>query len=164
MKVADVKVSDSIIAKVVLTPGQQRAFDLVATAVTRVAPIVLLEGGTRLGKTAVLQRLSETRGGRFLGMTEVLDAIGKRDNPIEVDGAVRELLAISFLESDLVILDDFDTLMLVTRSSRLIPDLIFWKLSSRRPTPKGWPETRNWCLRSPKPGRRTKALLRAQFV
>jgi AAA+ superfamily predicted ATPase len=120
MKVADVKVSDSIIAKVVLTPGQQRAFDL-ATAVTRVAPIVLLEGGTGLGKTAVLQRLSETRGGRFLGMTEVLDAIGKRDNPIEVDEAVRELLAISFLESDLVILDDFDTLMLVTRSSQAYP-------------------------------------------
>ena len=120
MKVIEKVVSEASLKQIILTPGQQRTYDL-ANAVTRVAPILLVEGAGGLGKTTVLRRLSEATGGTFLSTTEILDAIGRRSNPIEVDEAIREALAASFHESDLVILDDFDTAMAVTRQSQAYP-------------------------------------------
>ena len=120
MKVIEKVVSEASLKQIILTPGQQRTYDL-ANAVTRVAPILLVEGAGGLGKTTVLRRLSEATGGTFLSTTEILDAIGRRSNPIEVDEAIREALAASFHESDLVILDDFDTAMAVTMQSQAYP-------------------------------------------
>jgi SpoVK/Ycf46/Vps4 family AAA+-type ATPase len=66
-------------------------------------------------------QLHEALGGRFIAMAEVLDAVGKQDNPEALDEAIRELLSSSFRENDLVILDDFDTMAFVTRMQWAYP-------------------------------------------
>ena len=97
-----------------LTPGQRQAYEL-AESVARVAPVLLIEGATGLGKTTVLRHLHESLGGRFISTTEVLDAIEEQKWPEQIDEAIRELFAEAFRENEVLIFDDFRTVATVTQ-------------------------------------------------
>jgi SpoVK/Ycf46/Vps4 family AAA+-type ATPase len=88
-----------------LTRSQQTAFERLQ-GLTRVVPVVLLEGGPGSGKTTLLHHLNARSGGRLISIGDTLNAIAALGDPLAIDEAVLSLVGEALSQEDLVICDD----------------------------------------------------------
>jgi ATP-dependent 26S proteasome regulatory subunit len=91
-----------------LSPSQQQAFDGLIRGLS-VGNVLLLWGGTGMGKTTVLRELHQTAGGAFLNMKDYLDALRDR-HPLAVEETFEQLVREALSAHDTVILDDLNLL------------------------------------------------------
>src|SRR5688500_16632633 len=102
-----------------LTPTQQRAFDTLDTAATATG-IVELRCSTGMGRTTLLRRLHSERGGSFLGVGAILEAM-EHVHPLALEETVYRRLVDELSKHDVVILDDMQHLMLVAMGCGAYP-------------------------------------------
>jgi len=92
-----------------LSPAQQRALDALNSAIDR-NDVVELRSAGGMGRTAVLHRLHEERGGALLDMRAVMDDMQQSD-PLALEETVYRRLVAELSQHPLVILDDMQWLM-----------------------------------------------------
>jgi transitional endoplasmic reticulum ATPase len=92
-----------------LSPAQQRALDALNAAIDR-NDLVELRSAAGMGRTAVLRRLHEERGGALLDMRAVMDEMQQSD-PLALEETVYRRLVAELSQHPLVILDDVQWLM-----------------------------------------------------
>ena len=92
-----------------LSPAQQRALDALNTAIDR-NDVVELRSAGGMGRTAVLRRLHQERGGALLDMRAVMDDMQQSD-PLALEETVYRRLVAELSQHPLVILDDVQWLM-----------------------------------------------------
>jgi ATP-dependent 26S proteasome regulatory subunit len=92
-----------------LCPAQQTAFDKSMAALETTTALVVA-APTGSGRTTLLRALHSALGGTFLGAREILEA--SRDaHPLALDETVHALIARALAASDVVIVDDFHTVV-----------------------------------------------------
>ena len=92
-----------------LSPAQQHAFDALDAALDR-NDIVELRSASGMGRTAVLRRLHEARGGALLDMRAVMDDM-QQANPLALEETIYRRLVAELERHQLVILDDVQWLV-----------------------------------------------------
>lgn len=92
-----------------LTPVQQSAFSTISQLLEATS-IVVLQGGTGLGKSTLIRNIQGERGGRILALREVVNATAVRD-PNGFEESFANLVNEAFASSDLVIVDDLDVIV-----------------------------------------------------
>lgn len=88
-----------------LSRSQQRALDALAAAVSTTGLVMLL-CRSGMGRTTILRRLHAQRGGAFLTIRDVVEAM-EHANPLAIEETMYRRLLSSLAANDLVILDDF---------------------------------------------------------
>lgn len=91
-----------------LSPSQQEAFDHLLEALP-IGSVFSLWSGNGMGKTTILQELHRKRGGEFLDMKQVVDAM-RDENPFQFEEVFEKILMDAMKRDDLVIVDDLDLL------------------------------------------------------
>src|SRR5262249_55545214 len=91
-----------------LSPTQQRAYDGALRALS-IGDVVVLWGGTGMGKTTVLREIHRTRGGAFLTMKPFIDAMRDR-HPLAMEETFEQMMMTALAAHDIVILDDLHLL------------------------------------------------------
>ncbi|MEJ0037954.1 MAG: ATP-binding protein [Gammaproteobacteria bacterium] len=105
--------------KILLTPSQQAVYERLQEALT-VSPIIGLVGPAGCGRTTIVQSLVAENGGRFIDMRDVYEAVEKVDGD-KWEEAVEALVMEAFEYADLVIVDDYTSLMNVSFRSGVRP-------------------------------------------
>lgn len=113
----------------VLSPMQQKAYDELEEVLTA-SPVIVLTGVNGIGKTAVVNALAAEHRGCIIGTGEIFGALESRHGA-HWDEAVEELVMSALRGADLVIIDDYSALSLMSRAmSRMnfFPSLVAKRL------------------------------------
>ena len=102
-----------------LSPAQQRALDALNAAIDRNG-LVELRSMSGTGRTTILERLHESRGGVYLDMRAVLDDM-QTANPLALEETLYRRLVAELARHSLVILDDLQWLVHVVMGCGAYP-------------------------------------------
>ena len=92
-----------------LSPAQQRALDALESALER-NTLVELKCSSGNGRTTILRRLHARRGGAFLTMRELVEAM-ESAHPLAIEETLYRRVVSAFTDHDVVILDDLGLLV-----------------------------------------------------